>query len=202
VYTTIDTENSCIRGLPTPTHPPPSYVIQSLEQNDPEGGDTVKWTSTLRVIRIGSYWSVEAKSPEGDVYVADIGTDDYISIRYSDTNSEPHRTDGPAIVIYKKGRIRYAEYYTHGELHREDGPAYIEYHPDGSYKRREWRIDGRYHNTERPAVVTNSTPDRGSEQRYYYLNNHPYHYSVWCILRWWYKRRGATSRSNVEEQRP
>jgi hypothetical protein len=60
------------------------------------------------------------------------------------SNGEPHREDGPAI-IYPYGTLKW---YRNGEFHREDGPAII--YPDGA---QEWYRNGQLHRDDGPAAI-------------------------------------------------
>ena len=60
-------------------------------------------------------------------------------------NGKLHRTDGPAIIFYRKDgkTVFFKDWFVDDKLHRTDGPAYITYCEDGKTVRSEkWCING------------------------------------------------------------
>lgn len=59
-----------------------------------------------------------------------------------------HNTDGPAMTVYKYGRIIKKEYYLNGEEHRnpEEGPSSIHFHYNGATRSVKYKVDGRFVN--------------------------------------------------------
>ena len=53
-------------------------------------------------------------------------------------NEQYHRTDSPAVILYKNGKIYSETYFINGQYHRTDGPACIIYNEAGNV------VDERY----------------------------------------------------------
>ena len=85
--------------------------------------------------------------------------DKYGTIKYTNSNGELHRTDGPA-VEYKDGP---KFWYQNGKPHREDGPAIENISGYIGYKN--WYQNGQLHREDGPAVEWND----GSKE--WWLNN-------------------------------
>ena len=64
-----------------------------------------------------------------------------------------HRTDGPAVVRYRRGAIESESWYVDGKPHRIDGPAVVWYRPDGTVEAESWWVGGVNHRTDGPAYV-------------------------------------------------
>lgn len=59
-----------------------------------------------------------------------------------------HNTDGPAMIVYRDGRIIKKEYHLNGEEHRnpEEGPSSISFHYNGATRSIKYKVDGRFAN--------------------------------------------------------
>lgn len=72
------------------------------------------------------------------------------TIKYFNKKGRPHRTGGPAEIVYNNGKIEVENWYQNGEPHREDGPALVD-HDMGSS---EWYWDGLPHRYYGPQAVS------------------------------------------------
>lgn len=68
-------------------------------------------------------------------------------------NKEPHRIQGPAIVLLRpNGEVYKEQWLQNGDYHRENGPSIIEFSNSGLITREEWYWRGEIHNSNGPAV--------------------------------------------------
>ena len=59
-------------------------------------------------------------------------------------NGLPHKTNGPAYIIYNpNGEIEFEQWYLNGKLHRTDGPAVIDYYESGKIAVAGWFLNGK-----------------------------------------------------------
>ena len=54
-----------------------------------------------------------------------------------------HRTDGPAVILYRNNMISELQYYIHGKKHREFGPAIIRLNKKHEVVNEEWFKNGK-----------------------------------------------------------
>ena len=92
-----------------------------------------------------------------------------ISISYY-LNGNLHRKDGPALVEYDDGNIKFEEYYINGELHREDGPAFISYNHNGIIEDEAYFINGKRNRENGPSVIFRE--NNNIIKKAYFINEH------------------------------
>lgn len=65
-----------------------------------------------------------------------------------------HNTDGPAHVgVHKNGNVSYRTWFLNGTEHNNlNQPSYLQYSPDGDLEWEEYKVNGKLHRTNGPAL--------------------------------------------------